>query len=77
MLVCMITDNGIGREKARENVMNRDPLHTSTGINVTRERIEILSKTRHVNAGVQIIDNYTENHIPSGTTVLITLPIIT
>ena len=76
MLVCEIRDNGIGREKARKNVMHRDPLHTSTGMNVTRQRIEILNKTRDANATVEIIDNYTEDHLPAGTTVFLTLPVI-
>ena len=43
-LVCRITDDGVGREKAREIQAHRRSSHRSRGTQLTQERIDILNE---------------------------------
>jgi ligand-binding sensor domain-containing protein/putative methionine-R-sulfoxide reductase with GAF domain/anti-sigma regulatory factor (Ser/Thr protein kinase) len=76
-LHCIIEDNGVGREKAREVKMatGRGQGHTSKGIQVSLER---LKKTRNANGNegsLTIIDLKNTRGGPSGTRVEINFPI--
>lgn len=42
ILVCVIEDNGIGRDKAREIKERKTPTHHSVGMEVTEERIRLM-----------------------------------
>jgi sensor histidine kinase YesM len=74
ILVCVIQDNGIGREKSREiKSLDSNSYHKSFGMAVTKERLEIISRLNNINPQVNIIDLY-ENGIAMGTRVEISIP---
>lgn len=71
LLICEVTDNGIGR-KASENIgMNK---HVSLGTEVTNERLNMLKQDSGKNAGFEIIDLTDNNNHPTGTKVIIRIP---
>ena len=75
-LTCIVQDDGIGREasmklKKKKNTMKR---HRSMGIEITKERLEMLNQSQNGVASVEIIDLY-EDERPSGTKVVIRLPL--
>ncbi len=74
-ILCTIIDNGIGREKAAElNKLSKETYHRSTALNVTQERLELMSDEEQSKA-IEIIDLY-ENKLPSGTKVILRIPTI-
>ena len=76
MLVCEIADDGIGREKAAELAKRRGKARNSLGIQVTRERLDVLRKGQQMEAGFTITDLYDEEGMPSGTRVTIKIPVM-
>ncbi|OWY22816.1 hypothetical protein C7N43_02695 [Sphingobacteriales bacterium UPWRP_1] len=75
VLLCTVTDNGIGRNKARALESNR----TGTGIGTInpRERLALLNRLLKKPIEVQITDLYTTDKEPSGTEVKIAIPVFT
>jgi hypothetical protein len=73
-LECMVEDNGVGRKKAQEIKHNSIPSHKSVGLQVTEERLYLISRHRGKKGGVQMIDLYEDNNNPTGTKVSIQLP---
>jgi LytS/YehU family sensor histidine kinase len=74
-ILCTIIDNGIGREKAAElNKLSKETYHRSTALNVTQERLELMSDEEQSKA-IEIIDLY-ENNLPCGTKVILRIPTI-
>lgn len=74
MLVCTITDNGIGRKKAREIKARQKGKHESFAIKSIKKRMEILSQRFGDGIGFEYED-LIENGSPSGTMVTLYLPI--
>ncbi len=76
MLLCIVEDNGIGRQRASEikHAMKKD--YESKGMRVTRERLEIMKKGSGVNASVHVIDLFDTLQHPIGTRVEILIPIL-
>ncbi len=72
-LICTISDNGIGRAKAAE--LNLRKQHKSLGTIITKEMFDTLHKIKEADYNVEIIDLYDENHLPSGTKVLVRIEI--
>lgn len=68
-LICEITDNGIGREKAA--ALNLKKQHKSLGTIITKEMFETLHKIKETDYSVEIIDLYDKQHQPAGTKVWI------
>jgi len=68
-IFCEIEDNGIGRVKAAE--LNLRKQHKSLGTLITKEMFETLHKIKDTKHDVEIIDLYDENHLPTGTKVVI------
>ncbi|NJK85186.1 MAG: histidine kinase [Bacteroidales bacterium] len=66
VLLCEVTDDGVGRERS----ISANKTHKSTGIAVTRQRLEQYKIQTGVNTGIEIIDLKD----PCGTTVLLLLP---
>src|SRR6218665_3651045 len=65
----IVEDNGVGREKAKENNSKRSLKEGSVGLQITKERLKGLSfRTGKVNE-LEIIDLYDENNQPKGTLV--------
>lgn len=72
LLVCVVEDNGVGREKTtKEDKLNK---HVSLGTQVTLERLEILKYEYNANIGLEIIDLKDKNDIGTGTRVIVKLP---
>lgn len=65
-----ITDNGIGRERSLENQKNRTFKNKSFGIDITKKKLELLSKQSNKEINIQLTD-LKENNQPSGTKVMI------
>ncbi len=70
-LVCVVDDDGIGRQQKQELILTEKK---SLGIKITQQRIEKLIETTGQNATVDIVDKI-ENGKPAGTKVTITLPL--
>jgi ligand-binding sensor domain-containing protein/two-component sensor histidine kinase len=73
---CVITDNGIGRKQSEEFKKNRVHQHKSMGMNITKERLEILNASLNSNISVEIIDLY-EDGKAAGTKVNLIIPLET
>jgi sensor histidine kinase YesM len=70
-LTAIITDNGVGREKAKINNLQRDPSHKSTALLVVEERLKLFN----ISGKPEITDLYDQNIAPAGTQVKIVLPV--
>lgn len=68
-LFIIIQDNGIGREASQHKKSNSGLNHTSKGMLITKERLEILNKQNIEQVSVEIIDLKDEKGNPSGTRV--------
>ena len=75
-LTCIISDNGIGREKAAQINASKisSKMHESKGINIIRERLDLLEKKTGKPAHVRFEDLSGINGNAAGTTVRITIP---
>lgn len=70
-LVCIIDDDGVGRNKKTENdITGNKPL----GISITQQRISRLMQTTQQYAGL-VVEDKIENGLATGTRVIITLPL--
>lgn len=74
---CVIEDNGIGRQKAREMKITsgQDKKHTSKGIEVSMERLKAMNKNGGAMGSLEIIDMVDAHGTALGTRVEINLPI--
>jgi len=76
MLIVEIEDNGIGRKRAFE-LKSKDILKTkSYGMQISRDRIGIINRQRDVVSSVIIEDMVDKHEIPTGTKVILHLPLI-
>ncbi len=77
-LFCIIEDNGIGRQKAREMKLStgQGTNHTSRGIAVSIERVEAMTGENGSAGSIEIHDLHNEAGQASGTRVEIKLPIL-
>ena len=75
MLQCVIEDNGIGREKARELKSKSATTKKSLGMKLTENRISLLNRHAQLNASVEIIDLVKEENEAAGTRVILNIPI--
>jgi LytS/YehU family sensor histidine kinase len=73
-LICIIEDNGIGREKAKSIKKRQRSEHESFSGKAIRKRFEILSKIFEGQFGFEYEDLYQEGK-PCGTKVILTIPI--
>lgn len=74
-IYCTVTDNGIGRNKARIN--NNGDVKKSLAIQIIQNRINLLNHSLTDNkASLEIIDLFDEHQEAQGTKVIIRLPIL-
>lgn len=74
-LICTITDNGIGIDKSqtlKENLVN---VHKSMALDITRKRLEMMEAYTSKTAHVDILETKNEHGEPTGTKVVLRLPI--
>ena len=69
VLSCTITDNGVGRKKAAEFNSKSSEKKKSLGLQITKDRINLLNKGLHDQSHVEISDLQNEDGIPAGTRV--------
>lgn len=70
-IVINIEDNGIGREKAKEFSKSSTRKHKSFGLQITKERLELLKHSSNKEASFVIIDLYDKAGKSKGTKVQI------
>jgi LytS/YehU family sensor histidine kinase len=75
-IICIIRDNGIGRQKANELKNQKIIKNKSYGMNITQARLEILNQYLNIPVSVKIIDLFTEQNEPGGTQIEILMPFI-
>jgi ligand-binding sensor domain-containing protein len=73
LIICEITDNGIGRKRSAQIKDTSRPHHKSTGISITMQRLKQYGHHRKVEAGISFID-LEENGIGVGTKVIMATP---
>jgi len=73
-LVLEIEDDGIGREKAQEALLQQDKGHKSLATVITRERIESLNSRSKQKITLDIIDLKDERGEAAGTRVVLRIP---
>ncbi len=75
-LVCVVEDNGVGRKRSEEIQKNKisSLVHESRGIQIIKERLELLQKKTGKPATVTFTDLYTETGEVAGTRVTIIIP---
>jgi tetratricopeptide (TPR) repeat protein/anti-sigma regulatory factor (Ser/Thr protein kinase) len=74
MLICMIEDNGVGREQAA-NVQEKSMQKTkSMGLQITERRLKLLNKNK-VTEMINIVDLKGSDHSALGTRVNISIPL--
>jgi ligand-binding sensor domain-containing protein/two-component sensor histidine kinase len=75
-LLCIISDNGIGRKRAAELKEKKVINHKrSMGMQITQDRMEIINKLYNLNTSVRIFDMENEKGEATGTRVELTIPI--
>nr|MBA2250242.1 histidine kinase [Chitinophagaceae bacterium] len=74
ILQVIIEDNGIGREKANELKSKSATKHKSFGMQITRDRIDIVNMLFNIEATIQFEDLH-KNGKASGTRVTLNIPV--
>jgi len=69
VLICVIRDNGIGRERAAQLKSKSVEKHKSMGLQITAERMTLLTGTGIREPFFTIEDLYDEEGMPAGTRV--------
>ncbi len=75
ILRCIIQDNGVGREKAKELRSKSATTRKSLGLKLTEDRINLLNEHARLNASIEIIDLKNELNQALGTKVILRIPI--
>ena len=75
-LLIKITDNGIGRKKARELASKSTTKHKSLGLKITADRVAMLHTANENNSPVTINDLVHADGGAAGTEVVIRLPVL-
>jgi len=75
VLMCTIEDNGIGRQASGIINDSKSMHHESLGMKVTEERINMIQKSSNTQVEVEILDLKDTFGNPSGTKVIIKIPI--
>ena len=73
-IVCTIEDNGIGREASIKMNGSRSK-HNSMGMEITKERLQIINTLNNSPLSVEIKDLKTESNEAKGTKVEIFIPV--
>lgn len=74
ILQCVIEDNGVGREKAKELKSKSATTRKSLGMELTENRLLLLNQYAEVHSSVEIIDLFTDDLESAGTKVILKIP---
>ncbi len=75
-LTCTVRDNGVGRVAAAQYPPAAGQPHVSRGLELTRERLDILSERFQTHFPLEIQDLYNHHQQPLGTQITLKLPIL-
>jgi len=75
VIICIIKDNGIGRQKAIELKKRKKTSNKSYGMSITQTRLGILNQNSDFPVSVNITDLFDEKNEPSGTQIEILMPV--
>ncbi len=75
VLECIVEDNGVGRDKAKELKSKSASNKKSLGMKLTEDRLALLNKKAELNASVEIIDLKNETGEAAGTRVILKIPV--
>ncbi len=75
-ILCVIEDNGIGREAAKERNLKRENNHNSLGTQITKSRLDLVNELYGTSLQTIYTDIKDENGDPDGTRVEIHIPLI-
>jgi LytS/YehU family sensor histidine kinase len=75
-LLCVITDNGIGRKRSYEINRMREKKHTSFATGATQRRLELLNQGKEQTITVSFVDLKDEHGNDNGTKVLLYIPLV-
>ncbi len=75
VLECIVEDNGVGRDKAKELKSKSASNKKSLGMQLTEDRLALLNKNAELNASVEILDLKTEAGEAAGTRVILKIPV--
>ncbi|WP_170299107.1 histidine kinase [Larkinella terrae] len=70
-----ITDDGVGRERARALKSKSAGMHKSFGMQVTADRIRMINQLHNVQTQAQVVDLVATDGEPLGTKVVLDIPI--
>ena len=70
-----IEDNGIGRAKAQQLALHKTEMHKSMGMQVTKERFDMLAKNKKLDYSSVITDLYHQNGEAAGTRITLRIAI--
>lgn len=74
VILCVIEDDGIGREKAMEIRREKKDMHQSMGMQVTKDRLDLLNSQKKIDISFEITDLKDEKAAPLGTRVELKIP---
>ena len=73
-ICCIVKDDGVGREIAMEKKKKNSSKRKSHGLQVTKERLELLNEKRKTNISIKIIDLKDETGKAAGTQAEVIIP---
>ena len=75
-ILCLIEDNGIGREKAEEIRQKTKPDHQSLGIQITESRLRLINKLYGSEMFIKTVDLKDSQGNALGTRVELSIPVL-
>lgn len=75
VLVCTVTDDGIGINKSRQMKENSVTVHKSMALEITKKRLEVIQAFTSKTSQVEIKELTNANGEPAGTKIILNLPI--
>lgn len=75
-IICSVVDNGIGRRQAMAGEQGKRQGHKSSGMDITRARLDVMSLLDKIRYGTTVVDLYDNEQRPAGTRVDIYIPTI-
>lgn len=74
MLICMIDDNGVGRQVAGNLKLQSSTTHVSQAVSLIENKLAVLNNIYKANARLDVVDKMTSDGKPAGTTVILKFP---
>jgi sensor histidine kinase YesM len=76
LLLCTVADNGIGRERSRQINESKRKNHTSSGIEITLNRLRLAHQEKGTAFFYKVEDKQNASGEPEGTTTHFSIPYI-